>query len=90
MAADAIELDEHPGSEASNPVRVGKVACERFQLDIFGEVVAMMSVGRLAEEYDVGRRSHVADFSRAFGHLTVILVAREIRAAVPAAKRAVG
>jgi hypothetical protein len=73
------------------------VACERFRLDIFGEVVGMMSVGAevlcriaggLAEECDVGRRSHVVDFSRAFSHLTLIFVAREIRAAGAAAKRA--
>ncbi len=96
MAADAFELGEHPGYEASDPVRVGNVACERFGLDIFGEVVGMMSVGAevlcriagLAEEYDVGRRSHVADFSRAFSHLSLIFVAREIRAAGAAAKRA--
>ena len=97
MAADAFELGEHPGYEASNPVHVENVACERFQLDVFGEVVGMMSVGaelvcriagRLAEGYDVGRRSHVADFTRAFSHLTLIFVVREIRAAGAAATRA--
>ena len=50
----------------------------------------MMSVGaevlctiakRLAEEYDMGRRSHVADFSRACSNLTLIVMPREIRAA---------
>jgi hypothetical protein len=65
MAADAFELGEHPGYEAANPVRVGNMACERFELDIFGEVVGMMSVGaevlcriagRLAEEYVAGER----------------------------------
>ena len=97
MAADAFELGEHSGYEASNPVRVGNVACGRFRLDIFGEVVGMMSVGtevlcriagRLADEYGVGRRPHVADFSRVFSHLTLICVAREIRAPGAAAKRA--
>jgi hypothetical protein len=44
--------------------------------------------GRLAEEYDVGRRSHVADFSRAFSDLTLMFVVRDIRAAGAAAKRA--
>ena len=97
MAADAFELGEHPGDEASNPVRVGSVACERLQLDIIDEVVGMMSVGaevlfriagRLAEEYDVGRRSDVAVFSRGFGDLSLIFVAREIRAAGAGAKRA--
>jgi hypothetical protein len=94
LAADAFELGEH---EASNPVRVGNVACERFRLDVFGEVVGMMSVGaevfcgiagRLAEAYDVGRRSHVADVSRAFSHLTLIFVVRESRAPGAGAKRA--
>jgi hypothetical protein len=65
--------------------------------DIFGEVAGMMSVGaevfcgiagRLAEAYDVGRRSHVADFSRAFSHVTLIFVAREIREPGAGAKRA--
>jgi hypothetical protein len=73
------------------------VACGRFRLEIFGEGVGMMSVGvevlcgiagRLAEEYGVGRRSHVADFSRAFSHLTLSFVARDIRAAGAAATRA--
>ena len=62
-----------------------------------GAVVGMMSVGaevlcrivgRLAEEYDVGRPSRGADFSRAFSRLTLIFVAREIRAAGAGAKRA--
>ena len=35
-----------------------------------------------------GRRSHVADFSRAFSHLTLICEARDIRAAGAAATRA--
>jgi hypothetical protein len=94
MAADAFEPGEH---EASNPVRVGNMACERFQLHISGALVGMMPVGaevlcgiagRRAEEYDVGRRSRVADFSRGFSHLTLIGVAREIRAAGACAKRA--
>ena len=44
--------------------------------------------GRLAEEHNVGQRAHVARFSRAFSHLTLIFPAREIRAAGAAAKRA--
>jgi hypothetical protein len=73
------------------------VACGRFRLEIFGEGVGMMSIGaevlcriagRLAEEYGVGRRSHVTDFSRASSHLTLIFVARDIRAAGAAATRA--
>ena len=75
------------------------MACERFELDIFGEVVGMTSVGaevlcriagRLARGYDVGRRSHLADFSRVLSHLTLIFVACEIRATGTAAKRAAG
>ena len=86
-----------PAVEASVSVRVGNVARERFQLDIVGEVVGMMSVGsellgrmagRLAEKYEVGRRSHVADFSGAFSHRTLRFVARDIRAAAAGAKRA--
>ena len=53
-----------------------------------GAEVLFRIAGRLAEEHDVGRRSHVADFSRGFGHLSLILVAREVRAAGAAAKRA--
>jgi hypothetical protein len=73
------------------------VGCERFQCDIFGEVVGMMSVGaevlcgiagRLAEGYDVGRRSHVADVSGAFSHFSLIFVAREVRPAGAGAKAA--
>jgi hypothetical protein len=94
MAADAFELGEHPGDEASDPVCGGNVACGPVRLGVLGEVVGMMCVGaevlcgiagRLAEEYEVGRRSPMADFSGAFSHRTV---AREIRAAVAGVKRA--
>jgi hypothetical protein len=54
-----------------------------------GAEVLCRIAGRLAEGFNVGRRSHIADFSRAFSHLTLIFVAREIRAAGAAAKRAV-
>jgi GH15 family glucan-1,4-alpha-glucosidase len=37
-----FELPERPGSEASRPVRVGNAASEQFQLDVYGEVVAVM------------------------------------------------
>jgi hypothetical protein len=75
----------------------GNMACERFQLDILGALVEMMPVGaevlcgiagRRAEEYDVRRRSRVAGFSHRFSHLTLMGVAREIRAAEAGAKRA--
>ena len=95
MVADGFELGEHPGC----PVRSvsGPVACEGFELDAVDEVVEMMSVaaevlfriaGRLAEKHHVGQRSHVADFSRGFGDLSLILVAREVRVAGAAAERA--
>jgi GH15 family glucan-1,4-alpha-glucosidase len=37
-----FELPELPGYEDSKPVRVGNAASEQFQLDIYGEVVAVM------------------------------------------------
>jgi hypothetical protein len=67
-----------------------------LRLDIFGEVVGMMSrgaevlcgiAGRLAEECDAGRPSHVVEVSRAFSHVTLIGVARD--AAGVGLKRAV-
>ena len=58
-------------------------------MDAAAEVLGRIA-GRLAEEYDVGRRSHVADFSGAFSHLSLIFVAREFRAAGAGAKRAAG
>jgi hypothetical protein len=56
-------------------------------MSIGAEVLCRIA-GRLAEEYGMGRRSHVADFSRASSHLTLIFVARDIRAAGAAATRA--
>ena len=56
-------------------------------MSIGAEVLCRIA-GRFAEEYGVGRRSHVADFSRASSHLTLIFVARDIRAAGAAATRA--
>jgi hypothetical protein len=78
-----------------HPVRVGNTACERFELDILGALVQIMLVGAevlcgtagaRAEEYDVRRRSRVADFSRGFRHLTPMSVACDIRAAGAGAK----
>jgi GH15 family glucan-1,4-alpha-glucosidase len=40
-----FELPELPGYEASKPVRVGNAASEQFQLDVYGEVAAVMFVG---------------------------------------------
>jgi len=53
-----------------------------------GSDVLCRIAGRLAEGFNVGRRSDIADFSRAFSHLTLIFVARALRAAGAAAKRA--
>ena len=40
-----FELPHLPGYEGSRPVRVGNAASEQFQLDVYGEVAAVMSVG---------------------------------------------
>jgi GH15 family glucan-1,4-alpha-glucosidase len=39
------ELDDLPGYEGSKPVRVGNAASEQFQLDVYGEVAAVMHIG---------------------------------------------
>jgi GH15 family glucan-1,4-alpha-glucosidase len=40
-----FELEHLPGYEASRPVRVGNAASEQFQLDVYGEVAAVMFIG---------------------------------------------
>jgi GH15 family glucan-1,4-alpha-glucosidase len=40
-----FELPDLPGYEASKPVRVGNAASEQFQLDVYGEVAAVMFIG---------------------------------------------
>jgi GH15 family glucan-1,4-alpha-glucosidase len=40
-----FELPHLPGYEGSQPVRVGNAASEQFQLDVYGEVIAVMFVG---------------------------------------------
>ena len=40
-----FEVAHLPGYEASRPVRVGNAASEQFQLDVYGEVAAVMFIG---------------------------------------------
>jgi GH15 family glucan-1,4-alpha-glucosidase len=40
-----FELPHLPGYEGSQPVRVGNAASEQFQLDVYGEVAAVMYMG---------------------------------------------
>ena len=40
-----FELADLPGYEGSKPVRVGNAASEQFQLDVYGEVAAVMFIG---------------------------------------------
>jgi len=39
-----FELPHLPGYEGSGPVRIGNAASEQFQLDVYGEVAAVMSL----------------------------------------------
>jgi GH15 family glucan-1,4-alpha-glucosidase len=40
-----FELEDLPGYEGSRPVRIGNAASEQFQLDVYGEVAAVMFIG---------------------------------------------
>ena len=40
-----FELPDLPGYEGSKPVRIGNAASEQFQLDVYGEVAAVMFIG---------------------------------------------
>jgi GH15 family glucan-1,4-alpha-glucosidase len=40
-----FELPHLPGYEGSQPVRIGNAASEQFQLDVYGEVAAVMHIG---------------------------------------------
>ena len=51
-----FELDHLPGYEGSKPVRIGNAASEQFQLDVYGEVMAVAflgaeAVGRVEERH---------------------------------------
>jgi GH15 family glucan-1,4-alpha-glucosidase len=39
-----FELDELPGYEGSKPVRIGNAASGQFQLDVYGELIGVMSI----------------------------------------------
>ena len=40
-----FELDQLPGYEGSRPIRIGNAASEQFQLDVYGEVLAVAFLG---------------------------------------------
>ena len=40
-----FDLEHLPGYEGSTPVRIGNAASEQFQLDVYGEVAAVMFLG---------------------------------------------
>jgi GH15 family glucan-1,4-alpha-glucosidase len=40
-----FELDHLPGYEGSKPIRIGNAASEQFQLDVYGEVMAVAFLG---------------------------------------------
>jgi GH15 family glucan-1,4-alpha-glucosidase len=40
-----FELEDLPGYEGSKPVRIGNAASEQFQLDVYGEVLAVAFLG---------------------------------------------
>ena len=56
------ELDWLPGYEGSHPVRIGNAASDQFQLDVFGELMSALYLGRRmglgerADSWPIGKR----------------------------------
>lgn len=50
MAADAFECGEHPGDEAADRVRVGKVACVGSQVADFSRAFSQLTLMGVACE----------------------------------------
>jgi GH15 family glucan-1,4-alpha-glucosidase len=67
---DEYEVPWLPGYEGSAPVRVGNAASEQFQLDVYGETLASLSLMRGIAELPTRRgssRSRCSTTSRARG-----------------------
>ena len=58
---DEYELPWLPGYEGSTPVRVGNAASEQFQLDVYGETLASLSLMRGVAPPDVAGAAGTAD-----------------------------
>ncbi|MEZ5565684.1 MAG: glycoside hydrolase family 15 protein [Gammaproteobacteria bacterium] len=63
---DERELDWLPGYHGSKPVRIGNGAARQFQLDVYGEVVDMLALGREVglEQTDaaIGLKKEIMEF----------------------------
>jgi GH15 family glucan-1,4-alpha-glucosidase len=65
-----FELPQLPGYEGSSPVRVGNAASEQFQLDVYGEVMAVMFIG--AERLGTIERPHWPRWRSVIEHVETI------------------